>query len=407
MEDLRPAMPRCMVLFWNHHPAPPRNPLTGAIGTLMNAGVSLIPQRRSLVEETIEVLAGQIAAGAYGGVLPAERTLCERLQVGRNTVRAALHKLESDGWIAAGEPGKRRRILRRKRKRRRGTKPLLNVFMLSGDPFGDFSARPLLVIDLLREHLADAGCRMSVHALNMRRATGVRRNLETLVRAEPAGIWVLQSCPWKVQSWFEHDGLPAVVLGYADPAVSLPYLTVDLHAVGRHLAGQLRVGGHARAALLQSVAELHAHQLVSEAVEAGLGAAGDPGGSVLRVVHDGTKESICRELDRLLRMKKNRPSAIIVITTHELTTALTCLLARGVRIPEEMSIVSLLDDPIIPHLVPEVTRYTMPYAVMVKRLFQMLRSVSRRGVQAVRPARLMSEFVRGQTLGPAPAGRRR
>ncbi|MBQ9336794.1 MAG: GntR family transcriptional regulator [Lentisphaeria bacterium] len=51
--------------------------------------------------KTVEdLLREQIGNGSYpDGRLPGERELAVQFQVGRNTVRAALHRLESEGWI--------------------------------------------------------------------------------------------------------------------------------------------------------------------------------------------------------------------------------------------------------------------------------------------------------------------
>ena len=131
-----------------------------------------------------------------------------------------------------------------------------------------------------------------------------------------------------------------------------------------------------------------------------------PGGlERLRVVpvhHDGTVPGIRVQIERLLERKADRPTALVAITTPELTTTLTHLLHRGIQIPEEMSLVSLLDDHNVPHLVPEITRYTVSMEVLVKRLFIKLQGVWRQGNPAVRPSCVMCEFVKGKTLGPAP-----
>src|SRR5579859_6126 len=65
------------------------------------------PQRLSLVSQTTVALREHLVSGEAGTTLPGERELCERLGVSRMTLRAALAKLEAEGWIQGGQ-GRRR-----------------------------------------------------------------------------------------------------------------------------------------------------------------------------------------------------------------------------------------------------------------------------------------------------------
>ena len=75
--------------------------------------VQLLPvQRKSLTDHVFDQLAGQIMAGglAAGGPLPAERELCELLQVSRTAVREAVRRLEQAGLVAT-QQGAQSRVL--------------------------------------------------------------------------------------------------------------------------------------------------------------------------------------------------------------------------------------------------------------------------------------------------------
>ena len=56
-----------------------------------------LPMRPSLVAETARVLREGISSGRWPERLPGERELSAALQVGRNTLRAALAELEREG----------------------------------------------------------------------------------------------------------------------------------------------------------------------------------------------------------------------------------------------------------------------------------------------------------------------
>ena len=76
--------------------------IAGSGGTRSReAAVQSIPQRHSLVGQAVTYLNASIAAGQWRDWLPAERTLCEMLQVSRSTLRRALAQLQRDGAIRA------------------------------------------------------------------------------------------------------------------------------------------------------------------------------------------------------------------------------------------------------------------------------------------------------------------
>ena len=55
-----------------------------------------LPQRQSLVAQTVAFLHGQIDRGEWREWLPSERALCELLQVSRHTLRAGLAQVQKE-----------------------------------------------------------------------------------------------------------------------------------------------------------------------------------------------------------------------------------------------------------------------------------------------------------------------
>src|SRR6266446_5357034 len=69
-----------------------------------------IPERSSLSNQVIKVLRDDLTSGMWSEWLPSERTLCERLRVSRQTIRAALSELRREGLIVVAH-GRRSRIV--------------------------------------------------------------------------------------------------------------------------------------------------------------------------------------------------------------------------------------------------------------------------------------------------------
>lgn len=69
-----------------------------------------LPQRASLVSQTAAALRAGIATREWTVHLPGENELCERLQVSRVTLRAALRQLTREGLVRSRQ-GSRREII--------------------------------------------------------------------------------------------------------------------------------------------------------------------------------------------------------------------------------------------------------------------------------------------------------
>ncbi|MGK0184896.1 MAG: DNA-binding GntR family transcriptional regulator [Verrucomicrobiales bacterium] len=69
--------------------------------------MDLVPKRHSLLAETASILREAVRSGRWHENLPGERKLCQQMQIGRDTLRAAIRQIEREGLIAPGEPGRR------------------------------------------------------------------------------------------------------------------------------------------------------------------------------------------------------------------------------------------------------------------------------------------------------------
>ena len=62
-----------------------------------------LPQRQSREKQTVDLLRERIARGQWREWLPAERTLCELLQVCRSTLRCARDVSPRETWVVTSE----------------------------------------------------------------------------------------------------------------------------------------------------------------------------------------------------------------------------------------------------------------------------------------------------------------
>ena len=70
-----------------------------------------LPRRHALPSQAAGIIEEMIASSELHDLIPGERTLAAKLQIGRNTLRAALEILEKKNIISKRQHGKRRSIL--------------------------------------------------------------------------------------------------------------------------------------------------------------------------------------------------------------------------------------------------------------------------------------------------------
>lgn len=351
-----------------------------------------IPQRSSLVAETIRVLREAIASGRWQDELPGERRLCEEWHISRPTLRAALNALASEGVITISQ-GKPTRVAQQAAATVKSAPKTLTVGLLSPEPLHAMPPFALLWVDELRSQLASEGHLLQIH---VGRAWSGGKNparaLASLTGTVPATTWVLYRSTEAMQKWFEERQVPCVVVGSLFKGIHLPSVDRDYRAVCRHAVGAFAARGHQRICLLIQEPQYAGDRASEAGFEEGLQAAA--GRQVTGYIqrHDGSREGLLKALDRMLSARQ-RPQALIIARSSYALTVCTALLQRGLRIPQDMAIICRDDDSFLDETVPQIARYSITASTFAKRVFRLVRQPGAKGDTQVMP-----EFVRRESL---------
>ena len=362
-------------------------------------GKTWLPQKSSLVAQTAAVLKERIYSGVWHKWLPGEHELCAQLKVARMTLRGALSQLEQAGLVRARQ-GKRREILARRRRTAPGSSG--RVLLLSPVPLSVLSHLHVFCANELREALENVGFHFEIHAERGLYGHGSGAGLERLMKQLRPAACVLLSSTEKMQFWFSRRRLPCVIWGTKHPGVELPSVDKAFRAVCRHAVGLFLARGHRRAVLLNpnsgAAGDLEseegfregAAQHKQEEVQAGVAR------------HDGTVGDLCTAVSALLR-RRDPPTALLVSRAAHVLTVMGYLMRCGLRLPQDMALISRDHEPFLDHMVPGVARYVVSPESMAQRIFATLLGIVQTGLVSPATHQIMPEFTEGETLGPALA----
>lgn len=360
--------------------------------------MTLIPHRTVASQLAVQ-LRGELAKGTWHGWLPSERVLSRTLQASRNTVRAALGQLKADGLI---EPvrGLGNRVIGATHSTPAHDQAK-TVGVLIPEPIGRLRPLIALWIDELKDLLVEEGYRLRIHEGRHYYRTNPARALERLIGQHPHSAWVLTLSSEAMQQWFVRRGAPCLVAGSTYPEVTLPHYDLDYRAICRHGAGVLLRLGHRRLALLNRESRRAGDVDSESGFLEGVHRSPHSDATADIAYHRDDVESVARALRPLLD-RKNPPTALVVSNSYAYLSTASLLAQRGLRVPQDISLISRDDDPFLGSLVPAPTRYRVDPHTFAKKMLSLLLQVLKRTPALRSPALLLPKFTAGgSTCAPA------
>ena len=353
----------------------------------------LLPQRLSLVAQTVQSLRKGIRTGHWRQQLPPERELSGLLQVSRPTLRAALHELEREGWLDVAQ--RQRRRIKPKRTAQGTSTQKRVIAVLSPCTFLALPPPMAFVMDALRERLTKAGCSVEFHVNRACFSTKPVHTLQKLVQHHPAVVWLVFGSKEPMQRWFIRRQLPCLIVGSCAPDIALPSVDADHRAACRHAGGVLLRKRHRRIALVLPQGGYGGDSDSEQGLRESLEVTPEPRLRVLR--HDGSTAHLCTLLDATMRAP-SPPTAYIVARAMHVLTVMMHLMRRGKRIPQDVAVISRDDDPFLQSTSPDVTRYAINPAQLARRVSLAARQLAEIGTLPAHAIRLMPTLIAGETV---------
>ncbi len=352
----------------------------------------IIPQRSTLVSQTITLLERGLREARWTGQLPGQHELCGQLMISRTTLRPALQELARRGLIdlQQGRPMAIRRPPAAKRRARIVTK----VVLLLPEPLWRLRPSVARWASELRALLQRSDLELALVEGGHHYRANPAVHLEKLVHSHPHSAWVLFASTLAMQTWFSARALPVILVGQVFPGIDLPSIEYDHAAIAHHAAATLAAAGHTRTAILLQHTGSAADATTCDAFTAAR-QAGTPAPLVLE--HDGSLAQIESRLRRLARLDP-RPTALFVTKSHAIPAVFTILPRLGIEIPRNLSVICREDDPFLEYLVPAVARYSSNSSAIARKLAVALARLAQGQSLKITHDRLMPRFVAGQSL---------
>lgn len=348
-------------------------------------------RRLSLAGQIADSLREGILSGRMTGHLPPERELCGMFNASRPAIRQALHSLQKEGLLHIRR-ARRPEIIRmspRGKKRCEGNR----VVMLFTEPRNFLGHWTLMAIDELRRMLHDQGFLFDLVMGSKLDREHPQKRLEKLTEQFPGDHWILAGASLAMQEWFAGRPWNVVSMGNVFPHIRIPFVNDDLRGTAYHAAGVFLGLGHKRVVFLMrregTAGEPGMEEGFLKAFPTGSGAEG----RVIR--HSGEVMELTRRLEEIYSGHSDA-GALLVSHAEDTLTAFHWFLKNGIRVPQDVSLISFQWEGYLERLRPlPAWYYTEPKLHATK----LCRLIFNPWGGKRTPRLIFPEFFKNETLG--------
>jgi DNA-binding LacI/PurR family transcriptional regulator len=352
--------------------------------------------RLSLPEQVAACLREDIQRGRWGDHFPGEVQLATELVVSRNTARRALQVLEKEGLVVRRGLGLSRRITPA------GTamasqRPLRIAILRNDSLLEDNPQTAFILADILRS-LESSG--YSAHECKKTQAD-LRNDVPQMSRqlvAAAADAWVVEAGSRPLLEWCASQQMPCLALYGRTEGLQIARTGPDAASAYAAATRQLIALGHRRIVLI--VREEFRRPPVGGCELAFLSELKAHGIPVSGYNLPGWEESPAgfeQLIDSLFRTTP--PTAVIVDETCWFIAALGFLVRRGIRVPEQVSLVAGEGVPILDMCWPRFAQMRWDNKLIVRRVVRWVDAV-RKGNPDRKIINIPARFVPGGSIGP-------
>lgn len=352
--------------------------------------------RLSLPEQVAACLREGIQGGRWGDQFPGEVQLATELDVSRNTARRALQVLEKEGLVVRRGLGRSRTITPA------GTamasqRPLRVAILRNDSLLKDNPQTALILANILRSLEASGYGAFECKKTQVELRHDVPQITRQLIAAA-ADAWVVEAGSRPLLEWCASQQTPCLALYGRTEGLRIARTGPDAVSAYAAATRQLISLGHRRIVLI--VREEFRRPPVGGcelAFLSELKAHGIPASGYNLPGWDESPAGFERLMESLFRTTP--PTAVIVDETCWFIAALGFLVRRGLRVPEQVSLVAGEGVPILDMCWPRFAQMRWDNKLIVRRVVRWVDAV-RKGNPDRKIINIPASFVPGGSIGP-------
>ncbi|MFD0893651.1 substrate-binding domain-containing protein [Luteolibacter ambystomatis] len=351
-------------------------------------------QKIGLAGQTVEFLREQLRAGKWAGKLPGIQAMATQCGVSHDIMRAAVLRLEQEGWIVPGGDGKRREAVVKADPTQRRSLRVMTLLAMPMEDENNLLREAYLKMQALIETDGHT-CRFALKTLRDLKLDPNR--IKRYVSTQSADAWVVVGAPVDVLQWFADQTTPAIAFGGGSLHIRIAgtgsLLLEGLGPIYRRLIDL----GHRRIVMIAT--DLIRHSTVIPLIREELAACGVPMSNYHVPEWDETPEGLQALLANAFHMTP--PTALLVQNSNWLAGVISFLAASNLRVPQHISLVSLTNDPSVAWYQPRIGHLHRDHMEQAHHVSRWVNEVARgKNDRTFRPVK--QTFIEADSVGSPP-----
>ncbi len=350
----------------------------------------------SVIEQAMEHLREGFRSGYWCGRLPGVRVLARELGVSKDTVEVALRRLESEGSIRSGGPGRSREVATSRVDHK--SDRILRVGIMLSAPLEEINlSSQQVMLGLIRsiEHLGHV-CFFA--RKSMRELGDKVPRVSKMVETAKADAWVVYAAPREVLEWFSSCSTPVLVFGGVSHGLTVASNHTDLGDVLLVAVRALTSLGHRRiVAISPDSWRLPEPSKTSQAFMKAMKDCGHQPTAYNLPGWENTPEGLERLLESLFLITP--PTALLFVEPAYYVAALGFLSLKGLRIPQDISVLSMTTSLFFELMPKHPAHFKWPVEQHIKRIVRWVGTVASGGEDRDQVT-IAATFDPGETIGP-------
>ncbi len=362
----------------------------------------MIGRRKTLSEQVVEWLREGAHSGRWGAGLPGLGTLSKEFGVAEGTLRRAVRLLEKEGLFSYAGAGRRRQVALGPPNRKAKPARQLRVAVLLRDRLEHDSAGFRWALAAAQAKIEAKGHQMVMIKKNQADLLFDDSRIIRMLKRESADLWIVVAGSRFLLEWFAAQDRRVFAIG--GRYVGIPQIAgAGANTLSAHLATIRRLCalGHQRIVFLMpsfarsvdgkptSLAKILMDELAVHGIT---------GSSYHLPEFEETPEGLRARLDALFRVTP--PTAIFATYPGWAFGVLSYLAARGLKVPDDVSVVCGNESTNFAWMQPQVAHYQHDDVTLMRRLVEWVNHWAQ-GRSHVKQEGLMTRLIELGSIGPA------